>query len=130
MQVIETRVIREPSSRREGYHNFLNSYHWKKLRRQRLKKHNYCQICFSKENLNIHHYSYKNTYRANKKAIKDTTVLCRSCHQIVHDIQKERSLSFEETKPIIKELIGLSHQARSEQKQSEEDFYEMMKNIL
>lgn len=116
--------------RKEQYHKFLNSGWWKRIRKHRLKKDKICFICREKHNLHIHHYSYKNTYKGKiSLAMKDTLVLCKDCHLLVHSIQKEKNKSFEDTLQIAMELQTEHNRARRMYFDSIDEFSALVKNF-
>lgn len=64
------------------YKEYLETDHWKSKRKRALKRANYkCQLCSSKESLQVHHNTYKN--RGNEKD-EDLIVLCENCHSKYH----------------------------------------------
>lgn len=68
------------------YKDYLKTDHWKQLRKRILKQSGYkCQLCSSKENLNVHHNTYEN--RGCEKD-EDLVVLCGDCHEKFHGIVK------------------------------------------
>ena len=65
------------------YKEYLETDHWKKTRKRALHRAKYkCQLCGSKENLNVHHNTYEN--RGQEKD-EDLIVLCQECHAKFHD---------------------------------------------
>jgi hypothetical protein len=52
------------------------------LRNEFIKKYKHCQMCPSKENLELHHNEYKN----NEKSL---LLLCKSCHTKIHRKEKQ-----------------------------------------
>ena len=65
------------------YQEYLQTEHWRNKRKRALKRANYkCQLCSSKENLQVHHNTYDN--RGNEKD-EDLIVLCEICHGKFHD---------------------------------------------
>lgn len=65
---------------RTGY---LNSEHWKIVRRQALQAASYrCQHCAKSERLDVHHRTYE---RLGAEEPGDLEVLCRSCHEQEHE---------------------------------------------
>lgn len=73
---------------KENYEIFLNSDYWRYIRKLKLTQSRCkCQICGSKEGLNVHHNSYAHHYKEHKH-LEDLVVLCRKCHEIFHDIVK------------------------------------------
>lgn len=90
---------------KDKYHRYLKSNWWKEIRDNKIKKEKSCFICFSETRLLLHHYSYKNIYKASKtKSVDHTIVLCFDCHNIVHQIQHKRKVSYEATKKIVNDL--------------------------
>jgi len=64
------------------YKEYLQSNHWKAMRKRQLKLANYkCGLCNSKDNLNVHHKTYEN--RGDEKD-EDLIVLCQECHAKFH----------------------------------------------
>lgn len=69
------------------YKDYLETDHWKQLRKRKLRLSGYkCQICASKENLNVHHNTYEN--RGCEKD-EDLVVLCNECHKKHHGINSD-----------------------------------------
>lgn len=67
------------------YNEYLETDHWKILRIKKLKESGFqCQLCKSKENLNVHHITYEN--RGCEKD-EDLMVLCNECHMEIHGIK-------------------------------------------
>lgn len=120
-QILEHKM---KSERKQNYHNFLKSSHWSKIREKSFKKNG--RKCFIYGNVNylhIHHASYKDVYKARvTKASKNTFVLCAICHKTVHEVQKERGKTLEETYPIMIELKTDYKKAKEFYKQSIEAF--------
>ena len=63
------------------YKEYLNSFHWNKIKTQFRKKYKHCAICFSKKALNVHHLTYKNFGNENPE---DLILLCNVCHKKTH----------------------------------------------
>lgn len=71
---------------RAEYHEYLESDHWKDLRRAVLRRaKNKCQMCGSKYRLDVHHNSYANLGHEHPD---DLIVLCRRCHSLHHGKEK------------------------------------------
>lgn len=88
---------------KDKYHRYLKSNWWKEIKEKNLKQK--CEICFSKYSLLLHHFSYKDLYKPTlKKASRNTITVCNSCHHVIHTLQKERKLTYEQTKSIVDEL--------------------------
>ena len=69
---------------KEEYKEYLNSDHWKSIRLKALDRAGHkCQLCSSKECLNVHHNTYINR---GHEDLKDLVVLCRECHKKFHNI--------------------------------------------
>ena len=65
------------------YQQYLMSDHWKKTRYRSLRKASFrCQLCNSKDNLQVHHITYE---RRGCELLEDLIVLCRPCHARFHD---------------------------------------------
>ena len=77
----------------EEYKNYLNSYHWKNLRRFMYERYDRCYFCYSKKNLNVHHTKYKGKkgksvlFNENPRTL---LVLCNDCHQKWHSLVKNK----------------------------------------
>jgi len=68
---------------KKEYTEYLNTNHWKTIRRIKLEQSDYkCQICSDKNKLNVHHNSYDNL---TKEPLCDLCVLCETCHTLFHD---------------------------------------------
>lgn len=65
------------------YKKYLKTHHWLITRDLALERAEYkCQLCASKESLNVHHNTYEN--RGCEKD-EDLVVLCENCHAKFHD---------------------------------------------
>jgi hypothetical protein len=64
----------------DDYADYLNSPHWRALRTNALGD-NACCMCSGREELQVHHRSYRRLGRENES---DLMVLCRVCHNRVH----------------------------------------------
>jgi len=75
--------LSEKEKREIEYQEYLNSDHWKNIRLKALDRAgNRCQLCSSRDNLNVHHNTYRNK---GHEDLKDLVVLCRECHAKFHD---------------------------------------------
>ena len=89
-----TRVPKAPTkdplkTPKENYEVFLGSEYWRYVRKLKLTQSgNKCQICGSKEGLNVHHNSYNHHYKEHKH-LEDLVVLCRKCHETFHQKLKD-----------------------------------------
>jgi hypothetical protein len=68
----------------EEYRLYLESNHWKELRRKRLEVAQYkCEKCKSPFSLQVHHIRYRNLYDVE---VGDLICLCDYCHQKHHGL--------------------------------------------
>jgi hypothetical protein len=73
---------------RNYYRNiYLQSDHWKNLRKEKLEKTPYCEKCNRDYCLDVHHLQYKNLFDV---VIDDLQTLCRICHNQEHLKKNER----------------------------------------
>ena len=83
---------------RQYYRNvYLQSEHWKNLRKEKLELNPRCEICKTTLSLDVHHKSYGNLYDV---LVKDLQTLCRKCHDLEH-VKKSKE---KDNKPKIKNL--------------------------
>ncbi len=75
----------------KGYQIYLQTDHWKQLRKKKIKSKRRCFVCRSTQNLHVHHLEYRHLYDV--KSI-DLKVMCRRCHFLAHDLVKERKIVF------------------------------------
>ena len=65
------------------YTEYLQTKHWKDIRKKALIRANHkCRMCGSKEKLQVHHNTYNNL---GNERNEDLTVLCKECHEFLHD---------------------------------------------
>lgn len=67
------------------YHRHMNSAKWHRTRRAKLAQQSCCEVCDSKEQLDVHHKTYK---RFGNERLEDLVVLCRNCHDAFHRHRK------------------------------------------
>jgi 5-methylcytosine-specific restriction endonuclease McrA len=73
----------------EKYRNYIQSEEWKKKAEIKKEKVGYkCEECKTDKYLETHHLTYKRLYN---EPLEDLKVLCRNCHQKVHDINNRKS---------------------------------------
>lgn len=73
-----------------SYKAYLLTDHWKDVRKRywKSKLHNHtCYACGSKQNLQVHHKTYK---RIGQEYLRDLCLLCGDCHRQAHQIEKTR----------------------------------------
>ena len=64
------------------YHNYINSKPWKeKCKIIKKERENKCQVCGSKNDLQVHHNTYE---RLGCENDNDLVLLCKSCHFLFH----------------------------------------------
>lgn len=67
---------------REWYRTvYLNSEHWKTLRRTKLAEKPACEMCGHKDHLDVHHVNYRNLFDV---TTQDLLTVCRRCHEQIH----------------------------------------------
>lgn len=65
-----------------SYRAYLNSAHWKGLRRRVLQRDGWrCRVCGSKRNLQVHHDRYTDLLSDDIRHLK---AMCRRCHERIH----------------------------------------------
>lgn len=77
------KTINHYGNSRENYEEYLTSKQWKQIRAMMFNKIHKCQLCGSKENLEIHHNSYEHVGEE-KNHLEDLVVLCHDCHSLFH----------------------------------------------
>lgn len=66
-----------------SYRDYLKTEHWKNIRKLIRKKYNNkCKNCKTSERLEVHHKTYRNI---GNELLSNLVLLCRDCHQQVHD---------------------------------------------
>jgi hypothetical protein len=88
------------------YNDYLKTDHWKKIRIQTFHKQgNKCRICFSSNDLQIHHRRYyKNGENILfKEQNRDLLVLCKDCHFLWHNINGYQRIPFARLRRLLKE---------------------------
>lgn len=74
----------------KGYSNYLQTKHWKKMRKKVAEYYNYtCVRCNGvfKERYHIHHNNYK---RLGNEKMSDVSFYCNRCHAIIHKNRKNK----------------------------------------
>lgn len=67
----------------EQKQEYLSSPKWAILRAQTVVRDGYsCQCCGATHSLEVHHITYE---RLGNETPSDLVILCRSCHQLVHN---------------------------------------------
>lgn len=68
------------------YKDYLETPHWKSIRRKMYEKYRACQNCGAKRGLDIHHNKgYKNI---GHEKLSELRILCRECHYRAHRLKK------------------------------------------
>lgn len=90
-------------SYKEKYINFLKSPFWKIEREKILKRFNYkCVLCFSTDNLNIHHISYEDLYCRKPASSQNVVLVCRYHHEQFHKLYKVKNNMIKEWEAFVK----------------------------
>lgn len=77
----------------QEYKEYLKSAEWKEKRDRRLEVDGcQCVICGSKNNLNVHHLTYKNIMQEDVE--NDLITLCKNCHTMLHRIKEQSSYEY------------------------------------
>jgi len=90
----DTWIRRESNLEKISYKDYLNSDWWKEVKKKaKAKPETYgkCQFCDNKENIELHHTSYKWIFT--KDELRTIIPLCREHHQMVHDYAKVNNVS-------------------------------------
>lgn len=66
-----------------SYTQYLSSKKWKQKRNEVINLQKSCQSCGSKENLQVHHKTYRNI---GNELPEDLLLLCNSCHRKEHGL--------------------------------------------
>jgi hypothetical protein len=78
------------------YSEYLHTDYWIKKRNKIRVRKKLCQICGSEKRVEVHHFIYRGYY---KEKGRDTKLLCRRCHQLVHDCMDSGELVIETNNP-------------------------------
>ena len=81
---------------KEEYYNYLKSVKWKNKRKLVIEdRDGKCEICNSKEKLEVHHLTYKNIFN---EPLCDLQLLCHQCHSKIHKkkIRKKKNKKYSE----------------------------------
>ncbi len=77
--------MRKPEPRpwtKQLYAEYLKTFYWQTTRNAALKRAGHrCQVCASRERLEVHHNCYDNL---GGEPLVDLVVLCRGCHELFH----------------------------------------------
>lgn len=80
-----------------SYSEYLRSEEWafikKKIRERSGPKWNFCNVCASKSNLDVHHSTYE--VIGDRNPGNSVKILCRECHGQLHELsKKDKNLNF------------------------------------
>jgi 5-methylcytosine-specific restriction endonuclease McrA len=72
-----------------NYKKYLGSEHWQKVRKHHYQKQSRraCYLCGSRDNLNIHHLTYRDSNDISFLGRENSSILrtlCGDCHQLWH----------------------------------------------
>jgi 5-methylcytosine-specific restriction endonuclease McrA len=74
------------------YKEYLQTKHWKIVRENALSYwDNKCALCFSEDNLNVHHRTYLSL---GGERDNDVIVLCKVCHERHHETLEQETSDF------------------------------------
>jgi len=74
------------TKRRRSYRKYLQSGHWRALRKQALQVAEFrCEKCKYRKKLQVHHQRYRNLHDVE---LGDLVVLCERCHMDLHHPQR------------------------------------------
>ena len=83
---MESRVERQ--LREMDYQAFLKTPYWAAVRAVMLCRQPHCELCGTRKNRNVHHKTYR--HRGSEwRHLEDLAVLCKSCHERVHEAARE-----------------------------------------
>lgn len=75
------------------YHKQLETKEWKDYRKLVFSSRGkVCEMCGAKTNLQVHHPKYVFGRKAWEYPISEVVVLCRKCHEKVHNIKKKQKV--------------------------------------
>lgn len=91
------------------YRDYLNSKHWKALRREindelAAEDSRFCYVCNNSDKIQLHHRTYK---RLGCELRKDLVVLCGRCHRKVHKIAKAGKSNLYNAHVYLRRKLGL-----------------------
>lgn len=76
-------------SKNTPYKEQLKTEQWDKFRKLVLSKRGKaCELCGSTKRLQIHHQKYKYGHKAWEYSINDVIVVCKDCHERLHNINQ------------------------------------------
>ncbi len=69
---------------KKKYYDYLKSKKWAQIKLDLYElRGKQCEVCESKQNVQVHHLTYKNVF---KEESKDLVLLCKVCHRKEHKI--------------------------------------------
>ena len=88
------------------YTKYMNSPEWQEKRKARLEYDDYeCQTCTSKNDLEVHHRTYKNF---GNEGLTDLITLCKECHEAISNLQRLKKHKKKSLKLIAEVKNGVS----------------------
>lgn len=91
--------LAKATGRFKAYLEYIESDHWKCLRRQALAIRQSCLLCYRVSNLRVHHIRYRNLIDC---TTDDLRVLCERCHDMLHELERKK----------IVDVFGLDDEAK------------------
>jgi phage terminase large subunit GpA-like protein len=109
---------------KSSYRTYLKSRDWARKRQFKYYRRQWCSICGSDEQLNVHHLFYRNEWKQTRHS--DLRVLCHRCHELGHELMAQGLIklklgqviphehAFEKLKAGVLKALGLdpSHKAK------------------
>ena len=69
----------------ERYSEYLKSEKWREVRQKVIERDGYvCSVCGSKEDLCVHHLTYRHIY---DETMEDLVTVCTNCHRDIHEFK-------------------------------------------
>lgn len=108
-------------SRKGNYLRYLDSGHWKNLRRKKISTQPYCYVChIGNIQFHVHHIHYRNLLDC---TLDDLLVLCQPCHELLHFALKCRGLKQsdldkDQTKALVEEFLSMPEIKRKQEKKA------------
>jgi len=106
----DTWIRRESNMIHNTYQEYLASDWWKKIKakaQRRSRIYSRCNFCCSKENIDLHHTTYKHINTKHELCV--IVALCRSCHKEVHETAKKLNISVQIATKVVRKKYSHYH---------------------
>ncbi len=91
---------------RYDYQKYLQSTHWRKVKRDYAKQFKrVCYLCASEDNLELHHVTYE---RIGNERLTDVVYLCEICHGFIHGDGEEARTLRQWIDPVSRPALGIN----------------------